>query len=143
MDIRGQGGDVGHLGHVGLAVEDGLVQVGNAPPLGHVELKQLRQPFRRVGGDGVLPGAEGDQQVPVLVKGQVAVHHAGNSGGGQVLPVLQLGQHLAQALPGVGQVIGPDALVIGALPLKVAGLHGGEVLVNDHALDSGGTQLHA
>ena len=143
VDIGGQGGDVGDLADVSLAVQNGLIQVGDAPPLGHVELEQLGELLRRVGGDGVLPGAEGHQQVPVLVKGQIAVHHAGDTGGGQALPVLQLAEHLAQALPGVGQVIGPDAVVIGALPLKVPGLHGSKALVDDHARDAGGAQLHA
>ena len=134
---------MGDLAHVGLTVQNGLIQVGDAPPLGHVELEQLGELLRRVGGDGVLPGAEGHQQVPVLVKGQIAVHHAGDAGGGQAFPVLQLAEYLAQALPGVRQVIGPDAVVIGALPLKVPGLHGGKALVDDHALDAGGAQLHA
>ena len=31
------------------------------------------------GGHGVAPGAERNQQVPVFVKGKVAVHHGGNT----------------------------------------------------------------
>ena len=143
VDIGGQGGDVGDLADMGLAVQDGLIEVGDAPTLGHVELKELCELLRRIGGDGILPGAEGHQQVPVLVKGQVAVHHAGDAGGGQTLPVLQLGEYLTQAPPGIGQVIGPDAVIIGALPLKVPGLHGGKALVDDYAFDTGGAQLHA
>ena len=54
----------------------------------------------------------------------------GDAGGGQAFPVLQLAEYLAQALPGVRQVIGPDAVAEVALPGVVAGGDRAEGLVD-------------
>ena len=74
VDISRQGGDMGHLAYVGFAVQNGLIEMGRAPALGNVEGKRLRQLRRRRSGGGVAPGAEGGEQVPVPVKGQIPVH---------------------------------------------------------------------
>ena len=85
VDISRQGGDMGRLAYVGFAVQNGLIEMGRAPALGNVEGKRLRQLCRRSGG-GVAPGAEGGEQVPVPVKGQIPVHHAGDPHDGWLPP---------------------------------------------------------
>ena len=86
VDISRQGGDMGHLAYVGFAVQNGLIEMGRAPALGNVEGKRLRQLRRRRSGGGVAPGAERGEQVPVPVKGQIPVHHAGDPHGGWLPP---------------------------------------------------------
>ena len=43
VDIARQRGDVGDAADVLLAVQDGLIQVGDAPTLGDIEAERLRQ----------------------------------------------------------------------------------------------------
>ena len=62
MDVARQGGEKGDVAHMLLPVEDGLVQMGNAPALGNVEVEPLAQILGGLPGGGVAPGAEGGQQ---------------------------------------------------------------------------------
>ena len=143
VDVARQGGDVPDLRHMGLLVQHRLIQVGDGPTLGNVEAKQLRQLPGGLGGDGVLPGAEGHQQVPVFVEGQVAVHHGGHAHRGNVLPVLHTGDGGLQALPDLLQVIGPDAVHEVTFPGVVPGGHRVVALVDGNRLDPGRAQLKA
>ncbi len=143
MDVPRQGGDVGNLGNVGFLVQNGLVEVGDGPPLGNVEAEQGRQFRRRLPRDGVLPGAEGRQQVPVHVKSQIAVHHAGYAHGADGLPVLYPGQGGLQALPHLVQGVGPHAIFVAGRPDVVPGGHRGMLSIDGHCLDAGGTQFDA
>ena len=99
MDVACQGSDMANPGHMGLAVQHRLIQVGNGPSLRNVKAEFLGQPGGSLGSDGILPGAEGHQQVPVFVKGQVAVHHGGHAHGGDGLPVLKTCDGRFQTLP--------------------------------------------
>ena len=135
-----------------LAVQHGLVQVGNAPALGDVEAEALCQTLRRLAGDGVAPGAEGGERFAVPVEGQVAVHHAGDAQG----PHLREGHAvLLPHIPGKVRVagldapvdllqgIGPDAVLQLVLPVEAAGGRGDMALVDEHRLDPGGAELNA
>ena len=78
---------MGDLRHMGFPVQHRLIQMSDGPALGDIEVKGLRQLSGGLGGDGILPGPEGHQQIPVLVKDQIAVHHGGDTHGGNALPV--------------------------------------------------------
>ena len=69
MHITCQGGDVGDPGNMGLTVQDSLIQMGNAPALRNVKAKEGGQFLRGLSRDGILPGAEGRKEIPVLVEG--------------------------------------------------------------------------
>ena len=58
-----------------LFVEYSLIEMGNAPALGDVEIESLRKPVSGFFGHGVAPSPERDKQIISTVKGQVAVHH--------------------------------------------------------------------
>ena len=129
------------LGDVGLVIQNGLIQVGNGPPLGDVKAEALRQLSGSVGGNGILPGAEGHQQIPVFVKGKVAVHHGGNAHGGYGVPIFHAGNGGFQALPDLIQRVSPDAVYEGAFPGVIAGGNGVMLGVDGNGLDAGGAQL--
>ena len=137
---------MGHPGNMLLSVQDRLIEMGGAPPLGHVEAESGRERFRRCAGHGVLPGAEGRQQVPVPVKGQVSMHHGGDAHGfGPQFSCIRLQcfHGRPEARPGFLQGIGPDAVFQSALPGVVPGGHGAESPVHQGGFDAGGAQLHA
>ena len=101
VDVARQGGHMGDLRHMGFPVQHRLIQMGDGPALGDIEVKDLRQLPGGLGGDGILPGPEGHQQIPVLVKGQVAVHHGGDTHGGNPLPVGDPGNGSLQPGPDI------------------------------------------
>ena len=152
VDIARQRGQEGNVPDVLLAVEDGLIEVGNAPPLRDVEVEALGQ--RRGGGQGggVAPCAERRQLVPGLVKRQIAVHHGRNAQrahGLQRLAVpaavvgLQLGVGVLDPGPDIVKVVGPVAALQPVLPVMgTAGQHG-TVRRGQHRLDAGGAELNA
>ena len=124
---------------MGFTVEYGVVQMGDAPPLGDIVPEQLRQPGRRVGGYRVAPGAELCQLAPFGVQGEVAVHHGADADGADgfqpdaiALENLfgQLGVAAAQPGPHIVQRIGPDAVFISAFPGVAAGGDGGVRMVD-------------
>ncbi|MPN43106.1 hypothetical protein SDC9_190665 [bioreactor metagenome] len=130
VDIARQRCQIGKAGNMLLSVENRLLQMGNAPALGNVELKQLRQLRRGLSGGGILPGAEGREQFPRLVEREVAVHHGGKAhtaNGGQRYAVLpphilrQIPITVPQAAPYFLQRIGPATVFIGAFPVVAAG----------------------
>ena len=152
VDVACQGGEEGDVSHMVFLVQNGLVQMGNAPALGNVEVQGGGQLFGSLAGDGVSPGAEACQLVAVLVKGKVAVHHGGNADGahlGECLAEL-FGNVLFQLPVAVLNTggdglhgIGPDTVHQLVLPFVGAGGDGNVVFVDEHCLDPGGAQLNA
>jgi len=63
-----------------LTVQYSLVQMRHAPPIGNVEVEQLRQFIRRFACGGILPRPERDEQIIVPVEHKIPVHHRGNTG---------------------------------------------------------------
>ena len=84
--------------------------MGNGPPLGDIEAESFRQLRSGSAGDGILPSSERNQQIPVLVKGKIAMHHAGNAHGGNIFPVFKPLQGSLQACPDLVKIISPDAV---------------------------------
>ncbi len=76
VDVSGKGGQVGNPRNMLLPVEHRLIQMGDRPPLGNMKAEKFRQCCCGGAGNGVLPCTEGREQVPVLVEGQIAVHHS-------------------------------------------------------------------
>ena len=54
-----------------LTIKHGLVQMGDAPSLGNVELEEICQFCRSGASGGIPPGAERGQKFSALAKGQV------------------------------------------------------------------------
>ena len=50
---------------MGFLVQDGLVQMGDAPPMGDVELEELGKFFGGLARIGIAPGAERSEQISV------------------------------------------------------------------------------
>jgi len=128
-----------------LAVQDGLIQMGDAPSLRDVEPEQLRQLVRRFLGDGIAPGAERDHQLILLIEGHVAVHHRADADGRKgvnLCTVLLFNffckRGVAVRQPG-GDVlhrVGPDAVRQTVLPVVRADGQHGTVRIDEDSLDS-------
>ena len=150
MDPARQGGEESQLGEMRFSVQQGLLQVGDAPALGDIEAEEGAQLRRRLPGHGVAPGAEGDEELARPVEGQVAVHHGGDADGPhgaelfaqlplRVLP--EVGKTGLQALFRVLQGIGPDPVLQLVFPGIAAGSHGPVLFIQQHGLDPGAPQL--
>lgn len=81
MNEARQCGDVGNFFNVCFSVQHRLIQMGNAPTLWDIEAKDLREFCRCLRSHCVLPCAKWHQQIPVLVEGQIPMHHTGNPHG--------------------------------------------------------------
>ena len=152
MEVACQGGQRGNVLHMRLPVQNGLIQVGNAPPLGNVEVQYLAELGGCFAGDGVAPGAEWCQLVAVLVKGEIAVHHGGYADCSNLRQrdavffqhiLLQLGVAVLNACGHRLHGVGPDAVCQLILPFVSAGGNGNVVFVNENCLDAGRAKLNA
>ena len=146
---RGQKDDAVHMV---LAVEHRLIQVGDAPTLGDVILQKFGQPVGGRAGDSVAPGAEGGQLTAPGVKGQVAVHHAGDahrphSGKRHAVAGLHVGGQGGKGRlhprPNVLQTVSPNAVFQPVFPGMIPAGDGRVIRANQHRLDAGGTQFDA
>ena len=138
------------LADVGFPVEDGLVEMRGAPPLGDVEVQPRRQRLGGLAGVGVAPGAERHKQRPRPVKGEVAVHHGRNAQRphpGQfpakagLVVRRQGGVGSLDAGPHLLQVVGPVAALPPVFPVERAGGQHRAVRGGQYCLDAGGTQF--
>ena len=130
VDVSGQGGEIVQLRQMGLFFEHRLIKMRDAPSLRDVEAKEPGELFGGLSRDGVAPGAEGDEQLSVFVKGQIAVHHRGDAQRahmGQRLAKLflhvffQISVAALQALVNLLERIGPDAVREAVFPAVAAG----------------------
>ena len=152
VHMAGQCGQAGELGQMRFAVQDGLVQVRNAPALGNVKAQQRGQLFGCGTGHGVAPGAEFAELAAVFVKGQVAMHHGGNAKAGELGELravlcfyvrFERGVGILNAAPDVVHMIGPNAVFKAVFPGVVAGGDGRVVRADEDSLDTGGAKLDA
>ena len=152
VDVSGQRRQEVNGGHMGLAVQNGLVEVRDAPAQGDVVNKELGQPGGGGTGVRVAPRAEGYEDVLLLVEGHVAVHHGADADGGEGLYLravlllhvgLQVSVAVLQAAPHGVEAVGPEAVDELVFP-RVAALCDGLVfLVDEYRLDAGGAELDA
>ena len=144
MDIACKRCDVRNIFDVRFAVQYSLIQMRNGPTLRDVEAEFRRKLLGCLAGHGVLPGAERGQQVPVLVEGQIAVHHAGNAhgrnGAGQFAEVANGG---AQAGLHILHMIRPDAVFQTAFPCVITAFDNAVLAVDQDGLDARGTELNS
>ena len=145
VHIARQRGQVCNVPRMGLAVQYRLVQMRNAPPLWNVERKPLRQQRRGAFCCRVAPGAEGCKLRAVPRKGQVSVHHTGNTHCAhgmqrRAVPLLNLpgqpGKCILHARPYVIQGIGPVSVLQTVFPIvRTAGQHS-MLRPNEHRFDA-------
>ena len=126
MDIARQRGLELDVADVRLFVQDGLVQVGDAPALGNTELEQLGQFLRRFAGGRISPGSERNEELSLFVERKIAVHHGGKADGADGLEwnfvlglnvTAELAKALLQSCPDVFEMVCPDTVFVPVLPL--------------------------
>ena len=151
VNISRQGGQKRNILYMLLSLQHSLIQMGDAPPLGNIEMKHRRQLSAGLLRHGISPGAEGRKQTALPVKGHIAVHHAGKThtaNGSKLHTVFllhfpgQLPIAALESLPDVLQTVGPDAVFQPVLPVMVS--HGNRLMtfIHQHGLDPGGTKLN-
>ena len=150
MEIARERRKIGDPAHVLLAVQDRLIEVGDAPALGDIEIKERRQLFGGLAGDRVAPGAELGELIALAVKGKIAVHHRGDAdrADGRKLKIelplhvaAQRGKAVLHTDAHVLKRIGPDPVDQTVFPLPVAGSDGNVLLIDQNSLDTGRAEL--
>ena len=133
-----------------LVVEDGLIEVADAPAQGDVVVEQLRKFGGSLTRVRVTPRAEGHQDFLLLVERHIAVHHCREADGGQrlylavVLALYVLAQlciTVLQAIPDGFCGVRPEAVYELVLPLVASLCNGFVVLVDEYGLDTCGTEF--
>ena len=151
VDVAGQCGQVLDVAHMLLIVENGLVEVGDAPAEGNVVHEEVRQRSRGLGRVGVAPGAEGHQNLVVLVEGHVAVHHGAHADAGQNLYLsvillayvgAKVGVAVLQSVQNGFDAVGPEAVDELVLPFVAALGYRLVLLVDENGLDAGGAEFY-
>ncbi len=152
VHVPGEGGEEADLGHVGLGVDDGLMQVRDRPAERNVHAQQLGELGGGDTGVGVAPRAEGREQLAVGVEREVAVHHRrdthrGVALGGDAEALLHVGDQCRvgglQARPHGIQRVGPELVGVDVLPLVGAGGEHLGVGADQARLDAGGAEFDA
>ena len=150
MYVAGQRGQILDVADVLLIVEDGLIQVADAPAQRDVVVEELRQLGSSLARIGVAPSAERHHYFLLLVEGHVAVHHGRETDGGQrlYLAVVLLLHILAQFSVAVLQTVpyglggvSPKSVYQLVFPLVRTLCNGLVVLIDEDGLDSCGTKL--
>ena len=122
----------------------------DAPALRNIERELLRQCCGSLARDGISPGAERNQKLPLLIERHIAVHHSRKSDGtklcdGNAVFVLYILCHLAVAVPKTVpdhiQAVRPDSVDQLILPVVRTGCDRLMCLVHQHCLDSGRAEL--
>ena len=124
--------------------------MSDAPSLGNVEAEEFSQLGCRLTGYGVPPGAERNQKVSVLIKGEIAVHHSADAEGTDLLQVLpefflyvsrEICVACVHALMDLIHGIGPDPVHQLVFPVIASGGYRQMILIHQYRLDPCGSEL--
>ncbi|CCY84210.1 unknown [Clostridium sp. CAG:149] len=133
-------------------IQHGLIQMGDAPSLGNVVGKELRQLLCRLPGHGISPGPEGHEKVSVLPEGHIAVHHGADSQGTHVFQLCSVGfPHIPGQIPVTGLKprdnfllrISPDSVFQPIFPAVASLGRRGQGAVCENCLDSRRAKLNS
>jgi hypothetical protein len=134
-----------------LFIQDGLIEVSNAPSLGDIVFKKIRKQGRGFTGEIVPPGPEGSQLSVFLVNHNISMHHAAESDGLHIFQgdsilfqniFFQVAERILNTRPDIIQVIGPDSINEGVFPVVSARGDRLIVLVDENRFNSCRTQLY-
>ena len=152
MDIACQRGQIADILDMGFLVQYRLIEVGNAPTLGNVELEQIGELLCCLSGDGVSPGAKRDEQISILIECQIAVHHGAEADGANGLErgvvllknlAAELPIAVLQACPNIFEAVCPDAVFVSVFPLMASRCDRRMILADQHRLDASRAELDA
>ena len=150
MDISGKRREIFDAVDMALAIEDSLIKVRDAPTKGNVEVEQFGEFLCGLTCIGVSPSAERNEDLVVLAKWHIAMHHRTDADGSETSDLYaillfdilaQRGIAVLQAFPDSLDAIGPKSVDELVLP-RVAALCDRLVfLVNQHSLDTCGSEF--
>src|SRR4051812_28087259 len=130
---------------MGFLVQYRLVEMGNAPTLGNIELEQLREFLGCLSGDRVSPCPKRDEQISVGIECHIAVHHGAETDRANGLDrgVVLLGNLVAelaiaflQACPNILKTVCPDAVVVAVFPIMASRYDRRMIRTDQHRLDA-------
>ena len=152
MDIACQRGQIADILDMGFLVQYRLIEVGNAPTLGNVELEQFCEFLCCLSGYGVAPCTKRDEQISILIECHIAVHHAAEADGANGLErgvvflknlVAELPIAFLQACPNIFETVCPDAVFVLVFPLIASRCDWRMILADQHRLDARRAELDA
>ena len=152
VDIDAERHQPAELRDMLLAVQNRLIEVGNAPSLRNVVSEARTEDGRGLRGDGVAPRPEGRDLLEVTSQHEIAVHHAGNADGAhapQRTPQLPLGVLAQRAVAGahsrhhVLKMVDPYAVFHPVFPAVASGRKRRMIRPGQNGLDAGGAELNA
>ena len=127
-----------------FSVQDGLIQMRNAPALWNRMLEQVCQHLRSFPRDVIAPGTKRHQEIPCLIKGHIPMHHGAETDGADplqlhaILPFYirrQIPIAILQSVPDIFQTICPDIVFIPILPIMAARGNRHVFFIDQHCLD--------
>ena len=139
---RREGGDARN---VLLTVNDGLIDMGDAPPFGDVEREELGKLVSSDRRRGVAPGTERYEQPAFVIKRQVSMHHRRDAHGAKGVQRHTIAPLHVSLERRVGGLDARGELVLGVGPVRpikrvlpVEGTDGDGVVVRivEHGLDA-------
>jgi hypothetical protein len=141
MDIAGQSGQKVDILYMLLLIQNGLPQMGNAPPLRDIIPKNTRQFLCRFPSHRISPCTEGHQKFPFFIKRHIPMHHSAESDAAyrfQGNPILlfhvlcQPAVAFLQPFPDHIQAVSPNVVLILIFPFVVTGCNRGMVFPNQY-----------
>src|SRR5919198_658117 len=145
MDIACQRGEMADILDMGFLVQYRLVEMGNAPTLGNVELEHIGEFLCCLCGDRVSPCAKRDEQISIRIECHIAVHHGAETDGANGLDrgvvlrnnlVAELPIAFLQACPNILETVCPDAVFESVFPLMASRCDRRMILTDQHRLDA-------
>ena len=133
-------------------IEDGLIEVRDAPALRDVEAEEIRELTCRLARDVVAPGPERCELLAILIKRQIAVHHRADADGANRLELhmvaaLHIGRQTVErvldAEPDRRKVVRPDTVLQLVLPAVARRSQRLASFIDQHHLDVRRAELNA
>ena len=127
VDVTGERGEEVNLVDVLFTVQDSLINVRDTPTQWDVEVEELWKLGCCLGGVGIAPGAERNEDILILAESHVAVHHCRNTDGSQLLDfaivlclhvLAEVSVAILQTFPDGFDAVSPQAINQLVFPLK-------------------------
>ena len=134
-----------------LSVQDCLIQVGNAPSLRNIIVKQFHQLLTGFCSDIISPCTECYKKLALFIKRHITMHHGTDTQCTYrfqfyIIFRFYILRHILIAVldtcPDIFQAVCPDSVFVTVFPLMSAGCDRLIFIIHKYCLDSGGSELN-
>jgi len=135
-----------------LTIENRLIEVRDAPTKRNVKVEEFRKLLCCLSRIGVAPSTERNEDLVVCTKRHIPVHHGADANGGETGDLYTIlffdvfaqgGIAVLKTFPDGLDAIGPQTIDELVLPGVTALCDGLVVFVNQHSLDTCGSEFNA